>query len=67
MCNFRTGLIEGCAPLTDADKASILGCASRFKILGEQEWVPDLLHSTEHDASFGVDVGTVYVHLGTLL
>merc|ERR1719323_1391863 len=28
----RTGLIEGCAPLTDADKATILGCATRFKI-----------------------------------
>ena len=62
--NSRTGLIEGCAPLTDADKASILGCASRFKIQGEAEWLPELLHSTEHDASFGVDVGTVYVHLG---
>ena len=41
--NPRTGLIEGCAPLTDADKATILGCATRFKIQGTAEWVPEVL------------------------
>ena len=62
--NPRTGLIEGCAPLTDADKATILGCPTRFTIEGEDEWVPEVLHTTEYDASYGVDVGTVYVNLG---
>ena len=28
--NPRTGLIEGCAPLTDADKATILGKVEKF-------------------------------------
>ena len=28
--NPRTGLIEGCAPLTDADKATILGKINFF-------------------------------------
>ena len=28
----RTGLVEGCAPLTDQDRASILGCADRLEI-----------------------------------
>ena len=62
--NPRTGLIEGCAPLTDADKATILGCATKFKVEGINEWVPDLQYPTEYDAGFGVDVGTVYVSLG---
>ena len=62
--NPRTGLIEGCAPLTDADKASILGCATRFEIDNGLEWVPRMVHSTEFDSKFGVDVGTVYVNLG---
>ena len=62
--NPRTGLIEGCAPLTDSDKATILGCATRFEIEGAEEWVPEVLHATEYDASYGIDVGTVYVNLG---
>jgi hypothetical protein len=51
--------------LTDNDKATILGCSNRFSVeQATSEWVPELLHSTEFDRTFGVDVGTVYINLG---
>ena len=28
----RTGLVEGCAPLTEADKNSVMGCATRYAV-----------------------------------
>ena len=63
--NPRTGLIEGCAPLTDADKATVLGCATTFKIDDGPRWLPTKQHRTDYDSAFGVDVATVYVRLGT--
>ncbi len=60
----RTGLIEGCAPLTQQDKATVLGCSDRFKVTDGPEWVPEIQHATEFDSAFGVDVATVYVNLG---
>ena len=60
----RTGLIEGCAPLTEADKASILGCASRVEVDDNFAWVPEDLFPLERNEGLGVDQGVVFVKLG---
>ncbi len=36
----RTGLIEGCAPLTEADRSSVLGCGDKIEIEDDFQWVP---------------------------
>ena len=60
----RTGLIEGCAPLTETDKASVLGCAKKILVEDDFAWVTDDLYPVEHDSNLGVDVVVVYVKLG---
>ena len=60
----RTGLIEGCAPLTEADKASVLGCADKLSIENaELEWQPQRLYTTERDSVQNIDYAVVYIKL----
>ena len=47
----RTGLIEGCAPLTEADKASVLGCSDKVEVDDDFQWRPDELHATQRDST----------------
>ena len=37
----RTGLVEGCAPLTERDMATVRGCSRKFNIKNKAEWVPE--------------------------
>ena len=63
----RTGLIEGCAPLTAADKGTVSGCSRRFSINGKAEWVPETVFPLQHDEQRGADVGVFFVSLGTFI
>jgi len=60
----RTGLVEGCAPLTRQDKATVAGCSRRFTIRDKAEWVPDVVFPMKHDELFQSDVGVFFVTLG---
>ena len=37
----RTGLVEGCAPLTERDMATVQGCSRKFNIKNKAEWIPE--------------------------
>ena len=63
----RTGLIEGCAPLTSADKGTVSGCSRRFSIQDKAEWVPETVFPLQHDEQRGADVGVFFVSLGTFI
>jgi len=56
----RTGLVEGCAPLTSKDKSSIDGCSRKFQIKDKAEWVPETLFPISGDTS------VFFVNLGSL-
>jgi len=60
----RTGLIEGCAPLTTADKGTIAGCSRQFTIEDREEWVPETIFPMVKDAETTMDVGVFFVSLG---
>jgi len=56
----RTGLVEGCAPLTNKDKSSIDGCSRRFTIKDKAEWVPETVFPMSQDTSaFFVTLGSL--------
>ena len=61
----RTGLVEGCSPLTKADKYSILGCNQRFEILDSPAllWVPKVLHETEYDSQLNLYYAVVFLKM----
>ena len=61
----RTGLVEGCSPLTKADKYSILGCDQRFEIQDSPalKWVPKVLHETEYDSQLNLYYAVVYLKM----
>ena len=61
----RTGLVEGCAPLTKQDKATISGCARRFSVSGA-EWVPSTAVPVKHDQLYQADIGVFFLTLGRL-
>jgi hypothetical protein len=55
----RTGLVEGCAPLTNKDKTSIDGCSRRFTIKDKAEWVPETVFPMSQDTfAFFVTLGS---------
>ena len=55
----RTGLVEGCAPLTNKDKTSIDGCSRRFTIKDKAEWVPETVFPMSQDTfGFFVTLGS---------
>jgi len=56
----RTGLVEGCAPLTSRDKSTIAGCSRRFTIKDKKEWVPETVFPMTQD------IGAFFVTLGSL-
>ena len=62
----RTGLVEGCAPLTKQDKATVAGCSRRFSISDKAEWVPETVFPMQHDEYFKADVGVFFLTLGPL-
>jgi len=62
----RTGLVEGCAPLTKQDKATINGCSRRFTITNRKEWVPEIVFPMQHDEFYDADVGVFFVTLGSM-
>lgn len=62
----RTGLVEGCAPLTKQDKATVAGCSRRFTVEGRQEWVPRTTFPLQHDEVYRSDVGVFFLSLGRL-
>ena len=64
--NPRTGLVEGCAPLTKKDKATISGCSRRFTLEAKAEWVPETIFPIEHDEFFRADVAVFFVTLGSM-
>jgi len=64
--NPRTGLVEGCAPLTKKDKATISGCSRRFSLIAKAEWVPETIFPVEHDEYFRADVAVFFVTLGSM-
>lgn len=56
----RTGLVEGCAPLTNKDKSSIDGCSRRFMIKDKAEWVPETVFPMSGDTmAFFVTLGSL--------
>ena len=62
----RTGLVEGCAPLTKQDKATVSGCSRRFTISDKAEWVPQTVFPIQHDEFYRSDVGVFFLTLGPL-
>jgi len=64
--NPRTGLVEGCAPLTKKDKATVSGCSRRFTLEAKAEWVPETVFPIEHDEFFRADVAVFFVTLGSM-
>merc|ERR1739847_208142 len=60
----RTGLIEGCAPLTAEDKKTVHGCSRRFEIHDKAEWVPETIFPLARDEARDADVGVFFVSLG---
>jgi len=64
--NPRTGLVEGCAPLTKEDKATISGCSRRFTLEAKAEWVPETMFPVQHDEFYRADVGVFFVTLGSM-
>jgi len=64
--NPRTGLVEGCAPLTKQDKATVSGCSRRFTLKNKAEWVPETTFSVENDDTFRADIAVFYVKLGSM-
>ena len=64
--NPRTGLVEGCAPLTKKDKATISGCSRRFTLTAKAEWVPETIFPIDHDEYFRADVAVFFVTLGSM-
>jgi hypothetical protein len=56
--------VEGCAPLTAADKATVRGCSRRFTIADKAEWVPETIFPMQHDETLGVDVGVFFLSFG---
>jgi len=61
----RTGLIEGCAPLTAEDKRTVSGCSRRFDIYGKAEWVPETIFPLVRDDARDADVGVFFISLGS--
>ncbi len=59
----RTGLIEGCAPLTDADRASVLGCGDKMEIDDGLVWVPKELFPLQRDTTLDVDYAVFFIKL----
>jgi len=47
----RTGLVEGCAPLTEQDKATVQGCSRRFNIKNKAEWMPETYFPVNQDVT----------------
>ncbi len=67
---MRTGLVEGCAPLTDRDRSSVLGCADRIEIEDEtraaaatNRWMPRELHPMERGDSGDFKYAVFFVRL----
>jgi len=64
--NPRTGLVEGCAPLTKKDKATVSGCSRRFELKEKKEWVPETSFPVEFDDYYQADIAVFYVKLGSV-
>ena len=47
----RTGLVEGCAPLTERDLATVRGCSRKFNIKNKAEWSPETFFPLNKDVS----------------
>ena len=47
----RTGLVEGCAPLTERDMATVQGCSRRFNIKNKAEWLPETFFPLNKETS----------------
>ena len=47
----RTGLVEGCAPLTEQDMATVRGCSRKFNIRNKAEWVPETYFPLNQETS----------------
>jgi len=47
----RTGLVEGCAPLTEQDKATVQGCSRKFNIKNKAEWMPETYFPINQDVT----------------
>jgi len=62
--NPRSGLVEGCAPLTKQDKATVSGCSRRFTLKDKVEWVPETVFPVEHQEYLRSDIAVFYVSLG---
>ena len=60
------GLVEGCAPLTKQDKATVSGCSRRFTLKNKAEWIPETTFPVEHDDFFRADISVFYVSLGSV-
>ena len=58
--------MEGCAPLTKQDKATVSGCSRRFTLKNKAEWVPETTFSVENDDTFRADIAVFYVKLGSM-
>ena len=63
---MTSGLVEGCAPLTKQDKATVSGCSRRFTLKDRKEWVPDTTFPVDHDDFLRADIAVFYVTLGSL-
>ena len=60
------GLVEGCAPLTKQDKATVSGCSRRFSLKRRQEWIPETSFPVNHDEEYNADISVFYVTLGSV-
>ena len=62
-----SGLVEGCAPLTKQDKATVSGCSRRFTLKeSNKEWVPRTTFPVEHNEDQRADIAVFYVTLGSV-
>ena len=60
------GLVEGCAPLTKKDKATVSGCSRRFTLKEKQEWIPETSFPVDFDDYYQADIAVFYVNLGSV-
>ena len=47
----RSGLVEGCAPLTEQDLATVQGCSRKFTINNKAEWTPETYFPVNQEVS----------------
>ena len=53
--------MEGCAPLTEADKNSVMGCATRYAVEDNSVWAPRDIFDVDRNDQYQIDVAVVYV------